>query len=74
MVKTSVEDTSVRVLDEGSVDDDIEADVVSNVDISVEASVIVLVMEASEVDISVDTVSVAVLDEGSEEENIEDVL
>lgn len=43
--------------------------VISDVDISVE----VLVMEASEVDISVDNVSVTVLDEGSEEEMIEDV-
>ncbi len=43
--------------------------VISGVDISVE----VLVMEASEVEISVDNVSVTVLDEGSEEEMIEDV-
>jgi hypothetical protein len=43
--------------------------VISDVDISVE----VLVMEASEVEISVDNVSVTVLDEGSEEEMIEDV-
>jgi uncharacterized protein (DUF1786 family) len=43
--------------------------VISDVDISVE----VLVMEASEVEISVDNVSVTVLDEGFEEEMIEDV-